>query len=132
LNREADEMFTEAAARGIAVFNAAPYCGGVLAKGSAVSKTITYQEADTAAMTPVRAIEKVCVRYGIPLGAAALQFSMRDPRVTSTICGVSRPERVHQTIAWAEHPISEEAWDALLALPYSSGDPEANREYLPC
>lgn len=132
LNREADAMFTDAAARGIAIFNAAPYCGGVLAKGSAASKTITYQEADAEAMTPVRAIEAVCARHGIPLGAAALQFSMRDPRVTSTICGVSKPERVRETIEWAEFPISQEAWAELLALPYSSGDPEANREYLPC
>jgi D-threo-aldose 1-dehydrogenase len=32
-------------------------------------------------------------KYGVPPGAAAaLQFSMRDPRVTATVCGVSKPE----------------------------------------
>ena len=40
-----------------------------------------------------------------PPGAAALQFSIRDPRVTSTICGVTRPERVQQTLDWANFPI---------------------------
>ncbi|MEP2780890.1 MAG: aldo/keto reductase [Pseudoruegeria sp.] len=132
LNREADEMFTQAHARGIAIFNAAPYCGGVLARGSASSSMITYQEADDAAMTPVRAIEEICTRHDIPLGAAALQFSTRDPRVTSTICGVSKPERVQQTVDWANYPISDVAWAELMALPFSSDNPEASREYLPC
>ncbi len=131
LNREAYAMFTWAAERGIAIFNAAPYAGGVLAKGSAATGMITYQEADDAAMAPVRAIEEICARHGVPPGAAALQFSMRDPRVTSTICGVSRPERVHQTIDWAQHDISDAAWDELMALDYASDDPEANREYKP-
>lgn len=132
LNREADQMFTDAHARGIAIFNAAPYCGGVLARGSAKSSMITYQDADEDAMAPVRAIEAICIRHKIPLGAAALQFSMRDPRITSTICGVSKPERVAQTIEWAEWSISEDAWAELMALPFKTDNPEASRVYKPC
>lgn len=132
LNREADQMYTDAHARGIAIFNAAPYCGGVLARGSANSTMITYQGADEEAMGPVRAIENICVRHGIPLGAAALQFSMRDPRITSTICGVSKPERVLQTVEWAKWSIPEDAWAELMALPFSSDNPEASRVYNPC
>ena len=56
---------------------------------------------------------------------------MRDPRVTSTICGVSKPERVRQTLEWANWPIPDEAWQELLALPFVSDDPEATREYRP-
>ncbi|MBD3625838.1 MAG: aldo/keto reductase [Rhodobacteraceae bacterium] len=132
LNREADRMFSDAHARGIAIFNAAPYCGGVLARGSAKSTMITYQEASDEDMAPVRAIEEICAEHDVPLGAAALQFSMRDPRVTSTICGISKPERVAQTVDWATYAIPQAAWDALMALPYSTEDPEANREYKPC
>jgi len=131
LNREADGLFTEAHARGIAVFNAAPYSGGALAKGAEGTNRIAYQEVSEAAMTPVRAIEDVCRRHGVPMGAAALQFSMRDPRVTSTICGVTKPERVAETRAWAAWPIPPEAWDELMALPFSTDDPEANRDYKP-
>ncbi|MSU91278.1 aldo/keto reductase [Rhodobacteraceae bacterium 2CG4] len=132
LNREADRMFSDAHARGIAIFNAAPYAGGVLARGSANSRMITYQEASEADMAPVRAIEQVCARHDVAPGAAALQFSMRDPRVTSTICGISKPERVAQTVDWASAEIPQAAWDELMALPYSTEDPEANREYRPC
>ena len=47
-------------------------------------------------------IEAICARHGIPAGAAALQFSMRDPRITATVCGVTKPERVPQTLEWAQ------------------------------
>lgn len=131
LNREADGLFTEARERGIAVFNAAPYSGGALAKGAEGTNRIAYQEVSEAAMTPVRAIEAICRRHGVPMGAAALQFSVRDPRVTSTICGVTKPERVAETKRWAAWPIPQAAWDELLALPFSTDDPEANRDYKP-
>lgn len=132
LNRAADGMFSDAQARGIAIFNAAPYAGGVLAKGSTTSTRITYQDATDDQMAPVRAIESICARHDVPVGAVALQFSMRDSRVTSTICGVSKPERVAQTTEWAEWPIPEAAWAELLALPYATDDPEAGRDYRPC
>ncbi|HSM40180.1 MAG TPA: aldo/keto reductase, partial [Afifellaceae bacterium] len=61
--------------------------------------------------------------------AAALQFSMRDPRITATICGVSKPERVAQTLEWASYPVPDAVWEELMALPYETGDPEASRDY---
>jgi D-threo-aldose 1-dehydrogenase len=56
---------------------------------------------------------------------------MRDPRVTSTILGVSKPERVAQTLEWAAFPIPEAVWEELAALPFEAGDPEATRQYSP-
>ena len=91
LNRSADALFDEAAARGISVFNAAPYAGGILAKGSAHTQKITYQDATEETLAPVRQIEAFCAEHGLAPGAAALQFSMRDPRIASTIIGVSKP-----------------------------------------
>ena len=128
-NRHADEMIDLAVSRGIAVFNAAPYAGGVIAKGSAEYPRYVYQQASDAMLDPVRAVEEVCARHNISPGAAALQFSMRDPRIASTICGVSKPERVVQTLEWAAAPIPEEAWAELMALDYATDDPEATRDY---
>ncbi len=132
LNREADKMFTEAHARGIAVFNAAPYCGGILAKGTSATTRVTYMEGSAEQIAAIQAIEAICARYNVPLGAAALQFSLRDPRITSTIIGVSKPERVAETRAWASFDIPAAAWDELMALPYKTDNPEANRVYLAC
>jgi len=131
LNRSAEEMFDYAYDEDIAVLNAAPFAGGVLAKGATDMPRVTYQEADEAALAPVRAVEAVCARFGVAPGAAALAFSLRDPRVTSTLVGVSKPERVAQTLDWAGTKITEEMWDALDALPYGEDDPEANRSYRP-
>ncbi|QDC08564.1 aldo/keto reductase [Oceanicola sp. D3] len=131
LNRAADEMFSWAHEAGMTVLNAAPYAGGVLAKGSTVMPQITYQKADDEALAPVRAIEEVCARHQVPVGAVALQFSLRDPRITSTVIGVSSPERVAQTVGWAEWDVPEAVWEELAGLGYSTEDPEANREYNP-
>ncbi|WP_299690443.1 aldo/keto reductase [uncultured Tateyamaria sp.] len=131
LNRSADRMFSDAHARGIAIINAAPYAGGVLAKGSADMPRITYQPATDEALAPVRTIEAICAKHDVAPGAVALQFSMRDPRITSTLVGVSKPERVAQTLAWAQADIPQAVWDALADLPFESTDPEANRVYKP-
>ena len=128
-NRNADAMLDLAAAKGIAVLNAAPYASGVLAKGSTAYPRYAYQEASEEMLDPIRRIEAVCMLHGVPPGAAALQFSMRDPRIASTICGVTKPERVKQTVNWARFPIPEEAWAELIALPYATDDPEATRDY---
>ena len=93
-NRNAEPMIDFARSKGMAILNAAPYAGGVLAKGSGSFKRYVYQEASDAVLDPVRRIEAICARHDVPVGAAALQFSMRDARINSTICGVSRPERV--------------------------------------
>jgi len=128
-NRSADAMLDLAASRRIAVLNAAPYASGVLAKGSTAYPRYAYQDASDEMLDPIRKIEAICTLHGVPPGAAALQFSMRDPRIASTICGVTRPERVKQTVNWARFPIPEEAWAELMALSYSSDDPEATRDY---
>jgi D-threo-aldose 1-dehydrogenase len=130
-NRNAEEMIDYAQERGISVLNAAPYSGGVLAKGSASHARYVYQEASPLMLEPIARIEQVCARYGIPPGAAALQFSMRDKRIAATICGISRPERIQQTLDWARFPIPQDAWDELAALPFATDDPEASRVYRP-
>lgn len=129
LNRSADEMFDEAHGMGIAILNAAPYASGVLAKGSALMPRIAYQPATDEALEPVRQIEAACARHGIPMGAAALQFSTGDPRIASTIVGVTRPERVAETLDWAGMEIPAELRRDLAARPASTEDPEADRDY---
>jgi len=130
-NRNAEAMIDLCHAKGVAVLNAAPYAGGVLAKGSGAYTRYVYQEASAEALDPIRRIEAVCAQHGVPPGAVALQFSMRDPRIASTICGVSKPERVAETIAWARFPIPDAVWRDLAALPFAVDDPEAARVYSP-
>ncbi len=129
INRNAGEMIDFAHKKGIAVLNAAPYNSGVLAKGISSNPLFAYQIATEDILDPVRQIEAICTRHNIPIGAAALQFSLRDNRITSTICGVSKPERIDETYKWASLPIPEQVWSELAAVPFSVADPEKTRQY---
>lgn len=131
LNRSADAMFDYAHDAGIAILNAAPYAGGVLAQGSATMPRLTYQLADAEMLAPVRAIESTCVHYDVAPGALALQFSLRDTRIASTIVGVSDSSHIAETMDWATAEIPQALWDEIEALGYSAEDPEANRDYKP-
>lgn len=130
-NRNADALFDLAQSRDVVIMNAAPYAGGVLAKGTTEHPRYVYQEAGDDMLDPIRKIESTCAKHSVAPGAAALQFSLRDPRIASTICGVTRPERVEQTLEWATVAIPDELWQELNALQPSHDDPEATRVYKP-
>jgi D-threo-aldose 1-dehydrogenase len=125
INRNAEAMIDFCKSKGMAVFNAAPYGGGVMAKGTAQTQKYSYRPAAPDVMDALQQVEAICARHGVPVGAAALQFSMRDPRISSTVLGVTRPEQVRQSIEWAEFPVPEAIWDELKAVPFSRKNPQA-------
>ncbi|MBM4437226.1 MAG: aldo/keto reductase, partial [Actinobacteria bacterium] len=127
LNQSAAPLLDLAAARGLAVVNAAPYGSGILAKGPAAYARYAYQDAPPELLERARRLEALCRRHQAPLAAVALQFSLRDPRIHSTIVGMSRPERIEQTIALARHPVPNELWDEVRAVPAAHDNPEAER-----
>jgi D-threo-aldose 1-dehydrogenase len=116
VNRTAEPLLDAATQRDVAALNAAPYGSGILAKGPDAYARYEYREAPQEMVERVRKMESACRELGVPLAAAALQFSLRDPRVVSTIVGISRPERVEQTIELATHPIPDELWPRLDSL----------------
>src|SRR5437660_6300478 len=113
LNREAEPFWDVCARQGVAAMNAAPYGSGILAKGPGAYPRYMYGQASPSLLARARQMEAICKRYGVPLAAAALQFSLRDPRITSTIVGISRPERLSETIALAQHALPDELWAEL-------------------
>ena len=127
LNRAADAVQKEAKRRGMGVVNAAPYGSGMLAKGPDEYARYAYQSAPDEMVDVTRKIQAICERYGVPLAAAALQFSMLDPNVDVTVVGMSKPERVQQTIELATIEIPQALWDEVAELPTFDDDPELNR-----
>jgi D-threo-aldose 1-dehydrogenase len=120
LDRSAGGLIDAAVEQGVAVVNAACFGGGILVKGSAGSDRYAYRTAHPEVLAAVRAMEAACARHGVPLAAAALQFSLRDPRIASTVVGFSRPERVDECVAQAGTAIPDELWPELEALVPSS------------
>lgn len=127
LNRSAGPLLDRAAKMGVAVLNAAPYGSGILAKGPDAYPRYAYQTADAITVDRVRKLAALCKDAEVPLAAAALQFSTCDQRITSTVVGVSKAERLAETVELAHTPIPTELWAKLDAVGFSVEDPEANR-----
>jgi D-threo-aldose 1-dehydrogenase len=88
----------------------------MLAKGPDAWSKYAYRAALPELIERVRRMEQICQQFNVPLAAAALQYSLREPRITSTIVGMTHPERVAQTLALAAHRISDELWSVLSAI----------------
>jgi D-threo-aldose 1-dehydrogenase len=128
LNTNAAPLIDAAAARGMAVLNAAPYGSGMLSRGPEAYPRYAYQQAPPHLIERTEKIREICDRYGVPLAAAALQFSMLDSRITVTIVGMSRPERVASTVELASIDIPSRVWEEIESLgPADTVDPEINR-----
>jgi D-threo-aldose 1-dehydrogenase len=116
LNTEADSFWDVCQRHGVAAINAAPYGSGLLAKGPSAYPRYMYSDASMELLERAHKLETICSSYGVPLAAAALQFSLRDPRITSTIVGMSRPERLTETIALAQYALPANLWRDLAAV----------------
>ncbi|WP_207782703.1 aldo/keto reductase [Phytoactinopolyspora limicola] len=113
LDRSANDLINTANSAGLAVVNAAPFGGGLLARGASRSASYAYRHAHPVVLDRVRAIQDACLAHQVPLAAAAVQFSTRDARISSTLIGVSQPERIRNTLRLAHWPIPEELWETL-------------------
>jgi D-threo-aldose 1-dehydrogenase len=127
LNQSAEPLIELAHQRGLGVLNAAPYGSGLLAKGPAAYPRYAYTPAPEDLLIRAGAMERICADYNIPLAAPALQFSLRDKRIDSTIVGMSRPERLQQTLDMAAVAIPDEMWARLDEFVGPPADPEEVR-----
>jgi D-threo-aldose 1-dehydrogenase len=116
VDRSAGPLMDDARERGVAFVNGAPYGGGMLARGPAVQPKYAYHPASAALVAAVRAMERACRAHGVSMPAAALQFSLREPRVTSTVVGVSQPTRIAEITALMSEKIPDELWAELDSL----------------
>ena len=113
VDRSAEKLLRDAADAGVAVVNGAPFGGGILAKGPDEHRLYAYRPASQEMVGAVKAMQTACSSYNVPLAAAALQFSLREPRIVSTIVGITKPERVDQMLDLATLPIPDALWSDL-------------------
>lgn len=116
IDRTADDLLTAATDAGMGVLNAAVYGGGVLSRWPRVSDRYAYRAAPAAVLDAIDRIGAACARFGVPLIAAALQFSTRDPRIHSTICGMVEPQQLTHTLEMLDTDVPEELWQEIDAL----------------
>ena len=82
-----------------------PFVAGILAKGTKKTNRLVYQEVSEKKLKPILDLENICLKYNVPLGAAALQFSMKDTRITSTIVGITKKKRIDEILQWSSFKI---------------------------
>lgn len=119
VDQSATPLIEDAAARGVGFVNAAPYGGGMLVRGPDQNPNYAYSPASQSVRDRVRSMQTACTAHGVPLAAAALQFSTRHDHVASTIVGMSSPERISRTIELYDWDIPSDLWAQLddLAAP---------------
>ena len=113
VDRSALPLFEAAAERGMAIFNAAPF-GGALLAGRGTS--YAYRESTPELLDWVGRVEALCRQHGITLPAAALHFSLRNPLIHSTVVGVGSAERIEQLERLRTTSVPEDFWSALEGL----------------
>jgi D-threo-aldose 1-dehydrogenase len=101
--------------RGIKVIIGAPFASGLLAAPSAPGVMYAYAPASEAMVKKAMAMEAICLRHGVPLAAAALQFPLLHPAVVSVIPGAVSPDQVRANAANAALPIPPQLWADLKA-----------------
>ncbi len=102
-------------ARGVGVVIGGPYNSGILATGAVEGARYNYRPAPPEVMEKVARIEKVCAAHKVSLTAAALQFPLHHPAVSSTIPGAGTPQEVATAAHTLAEPVPSSLYEALIA-----------------
>jgi D-threo-aldose 1-dehydrogenase len=115
VDRSAGPLFQRAAEEEMAVVNAAVYGGGLLT-ASGGNGNYAYRPAAPAVCDAAAAMSEVCRRWGTDLATAALQFSLRDPKITATVTGFTKQSTLARTLDAAEVQLPDAFWEELESL----------------
>jgi len=89
------------------------FSSGLYATGPVPNAKYNYADPTPEQLAKASSIAAVCARHGVPLAAAALQFPLLHPQVTSVIPGAFRPEQVTTNIEHVKRPIPAGLWAEL-------------------
>jgi D-threo-aldose 1-dehydrogenase len=99
--------------KNISVIIGGPYNSGILASDLTETATFNYVPAQPNVLEQARRCKTVCDRHGVPLKAAALQFVLAHPAVTSVIPGPRSVAEAEENFRMIEHPTPAALWQEL-------------------
>jgi D-threo-aldose 1-dehydrogenase len=106
------ELFPLCLERGIAVVLGGVYNSGILADPQPGSM-FDYAPAPPELVERAQRLDAVCRRHGVPLKAAALQFALAHPAVTTLLLGARDPGELDENLELLRTPLPAELWDEL-------------------
>ena len=107
----ADELLPLCHARGIAVIAAGVFNSGILANGD----TYDYRPAPASIRARVEELRRACERHATPLAAAAIQFPVRHPAITTVLVGCRSTAEITEDSSLLGCNIPAELWSELEA-----------------
>lgn len=108
------EVVPECAAHGTGIVTASVFNSGLLATDRpGADARYEYGGVPPELLAKAQRIADVCRAHGVPLPAAALQYTLRDPVVRSVVVGGSRPAQLAQNAAWMGLDIPDALWAEL-------------------
>lgn len=116
VDRSAGDIIARATELGVAVVNAAVLGGGILADSSGTNTSYGYRPATAATLASIARMREVCRAWDTDLATAAIRFSTREPRISTTIVGISKTGRIESTIEAATADLPDEFWNELELL----------------
>ncbi len=108
-----DEFLPLCEEKDIGVIIGGAFNSGILAVGPTEAATYNYGPASETVRATVGRIEAVCERHGVPLAAAAIQFTLGHPKVSTVCLGMAKAERVRHNVELIRRPIPAALWDEL-------------------
>jgi D-threo-aldose 1-dehydrogenase len=108
-----DRFLPRCVAENVSIILGAPFNSGILATGAVPDARYNYLPAPEPVMQRVAAIEEVCRGYGVSLPAAALQFPLFHPAVTTVIPGSKSREEAERNVTLMTEAIPAEFWRDL-------------------
>ncbi len=105
-------LFPECQRRGVAVLAGGVFNSGVLADPGPAA-TYDYRPASPDVMDRARRIGAVCARHGLPIGAAALRFTLRHPAVSAALVGARSPAEITADAGYLARDVPDALFDEL-------------------
>lgn len=111
-----DDLLPAAVERGVSVVAAAVFNSGILAQNRpAPNAMYDYSPTTREMVDRVNAIADVCERHSVPLPAAAIQFPLGHPAVSTVCVGARSSEQVIRNTSLFDVKIPGDLWAELAA-----------------
>ncbi len=108
-----DELFPLCEKKNIGIVLGGTYNSGILAKKLEPAAKYNYDAATPEILERARGLQAVATRHGVSLKAAAAQFVLAHPVVTTIIPGTRDPDRVVENLNVLEEKIPADFWSEL-------------------
>ncbi len=109
-----DDFLPLAVSRNVQVIGAGIFNSGILAQTPPYRQAkFDYADAGPEIIAKANRIADVCARHGVLPQAAATQFPLGHPAVTSVVLGLSKADHVAHSLEWVAADIPAALWDEL-------------------